>query len=81
MKADSAEPFTNAQEVLDAVYRVYRDLNKVKTARQEFKQPIQGNDTFLIFYAKFSRLAAILNYDKAVLLDELESKVSYVIQN
>jgi len=81
IKADSAEPFTNAQEVLDAVYRVYGDPNKVKTARREFKHLIQGNDTFPTFYAKFSRLASILNYDEAVLLDELESKVSYVIQN
>jgi len=40
MKVDSVEPFINVQEVLDAVYHVYRDLNKVKTAQQEFKHLI-----------------------------------------
>jgi hypothetical protein len=40
MKVDSAEPFTNAQEVLDALCRVYGDSNKVKTARREFKHLI-----------------------------------------
>lgn len=80
-KQNAVDAFQKAEDILDALYSVYGDQNKQRTARREFNKLIQGTKPFQLFYAEFRRLAAVLQYDETSLIDELQDKVSYSIQD
>ena len=76
LRSGSANPFQLAEEMLEALERVFGDLNRRMTALQEFRKLYQGNKDFNSFWAEFQRLSTEIDYSLETLIDELRHKVS-----
>ena len=81
IQSDTENAFKMADNILKALQSIYGDQNKERTAYKEFNKLFQRIRLFQLFYVKFWRLAAVLHYEEMHLIDDLQDKISYVMQN
>lgn len=76
LREGSRQQIKHPLEIFRVLEQIFADPNRRKTARREFKQLYQKNDSFAVFWAKFQRLIVDLTMDEETLIDELRDRVN-----
>ena len=79
LHADSLIPFKTVDNLFTKLEKVYDDPHYKKHTIEKFRELKMGSESFNVFYSKFIKLAAKLEFIKKILLQEFVHKLSHLI--
>ena len=81
LRADSTNPYSSLQDLIQHLTDVYEDPNRVFTAKEDFRKLyMKKTDPFHTFYSNFTRLANEAQVSPTELKYELNHKLTFDLQ-
>ncbi len=80
-RVDASSPYQSLSELLKHLKEIYEDQNLIRKCRREYVALKQLNKFFSSFYSEFTRIFSFLNYDDAILMNDIQDKINNRLQN
>jgi len=78
---DAFSLYQSLSELLKHLKEIYEDQNLIRKCCREYVALKQLNKLFSSFYSKFTRIFSFLNYDKIILMNNIQNKINNHLQN
>ncbi len=80
-RVDALSSYQSLSELLKHLKEIYEDQNLIRKCRREYVALKQLNKPFSSFYSEFTRIFSFLNYDDAILMNDIQDKINNRLQN
>ncbi len=80
-RVGAPSPYQSLSELLKHLKGIYGDQDLIRKCRREYVALKQLNKPFSSFYSEFTRISSFLNYDDAILMNDIQDKINNRLQN
>ncbi len=80
-RVDALSPYQSLSELLKHLEEIYEDQDLIRKCRREYVALKQLNKPFSSFYSEFTRIFSFLNYDDAILMNDIQNKINNRLQD
>ncbi len=80
-RVGAPSPYQSLSELLKHLKGIYEDQDLIRKCRREYVALKQLNKLFSSFYSEFTRIFSFLNYDDAILMNDIQDKINNRLQD